>query len=622
MARSIRHSTLAGSLLGNINSLAYHRGRIVIAGPTSFNGASISGLARFSLTGGFDDNFPGGTNPTGGFATSFGIDPEDRLIIRGSFTTWNGTARNRIARLIFTQNEAGFESSVASLFENGGPVTISIVRYGDSSSAASVRVTSSNDSATSPADFLAVDETIAWAAGDSSPKEVTLTPVDNVLLDGTRTFTLSLSEGSGLIAIAGNLGVSILDDESLPQITTQPENLLAVDGQPAAMSVTATSPTTISYQWFLDEVAVSGATSATYNIASASALNEGVYTVRLTNDYETAWSAPARLTIVPPPGALATGFAPLASNIFNNNILALATAPDGGVYAGGAFTSISGDSARNRLAKINADGSLDTGFTPPNISNNEVRAIAVQPDGKVIAVGSFTSVGGVTRNRVVRLNTDGSLDTDFATAIGSASNGSVNAVVIEPDGNILLGGSITTWNSVSIGSMGIVRLSPSGAYLGTTNVTTSVEVQDLLPLPDGGVLMSYNTTSSSAVKVRRLFTDLTNDSAFVYASGRTRVENMALAADGDYLFAGNGGLHKASPDLGTVTSLSGNLSYDVLTQWNGKDPSGQTVQHLALSRQRLGGSGFHRRNPAKRKRFPHGPPWRRQGLGRRSLHHL
>ncbi len=562
--------TLAGSFTGNITAAALQRGRIVIAGPSAFNGQSIPGLARFSLTGQWDDNFPAGTGPNTGVVSSFGIDSQERILVRGIFTSWNGSGRNRLARLTLTQDEVAFETPAATGHEDGGPFTISLVRYGNAASSASVRVTSTGGSATSPADFAAVDQTVNWGAGDSAPKEITITPVNNALLDGTRSFTLALSEGANVFPVAGAMTVSIRDDESLPQITAQPQEVLAVSGTAASFSVTATSPTALSYQWFLGGNPISGATSATYNIASVSPANEGSYTVRVTNAYDSVFSAAASLVIIPPPAAIASGFTPPAANIFNNNILALATAPDGGVYAGGAFTSIGGDVNRSRLAKINSDGSLDTSFIPPVFGNGEVRTLALQADGKVLVGGTFTSIASVTRNRLIRLNTNGTLDTDFSTAIGTAANGNVNSIVVEPDGNILVAGSITTWNGNSTLNSGIVRLSPAGALLGTGNVSTTVEVQDILRLPDGQVLISYNTTSSSAVKVRRLGSNLAHDTTFVYASGRTRAENMVLAADGDYLFAGNGGLFKVSTNAATVTQWSNNQHYDVVTQFNGK----------------------------------------------------
>ncbi len=573
--------TLAGNLTGSINSIALQRGRIVIAGPTVFNGQPIPGFARFSFDGAFDDNFPAGTGPNTGANThviAFGIDAQERIVIRGGFTSWNGQTRNRIARLVLTQNETGFETLTAKVPENGGPFAVRILRYGDSSSSASVRVVSIGGSAASPDHFAAIDQTVSWAAGDSAPKEILVVPVDNDDADGDRTLTLSLSDGVNLSPIGGAMTLTLRDDESMPRIDTPPAAILAAAGLPASFTVAAGGPGALSYQWFLDGVAIAGATSATYQIASASAAHEGLYTVRVGNDYDAVFSQTARLTIIPTPAHLADGFTPLAANIFNSSIFALATAPDGGVYAGGIFTNIGGDSNRNRLAKINPDGTLDTNFTPPNISNGQISGIAVQEDGKVIVVGSFTTVDSVHRDRVIRLNTDGTLDENFSAAVGVAATRELWAVLVEPDGNILLGGDIRNWNGAGIGgNTRIVRLSPSGAYLGTANVVdASNNIIDILAVEDGKFLVSYNTTSGSAVKVRRLNADLTHDTSFVYGSGRTRVENMALAADGGYLFAGNGGLHKVSPDASTVTSWNGSQTFDVLVQWNGKVLSGRS----------------------------------------------
>ncbi|MBK7085206.1 MAG: delta-60 repeat domain-containing protein [Flavobacteriales bacterium] len=90
---------------------------------------------------------------------------------------------------------------------------------------------------------------------------------------------------------------------------------------------------------------------------------------------------------------------------------------DGKIIIGGSFTSYDGI-GRNSIARLNADGSLDIGFNPGTGANNPVHSITLQPDGKIIIGGDFTNYNGTGRNRVARLNTDGSLDT--ASTPGSA----------------------------------------------------------------------------------------------------------------------------------------------------------------------------------------------------------
>ena len=93
------------------------------------------------------------------------------------------------------------------------------------------------------------------------------------------------------------------------------------------------------------------------------------------------------------------GFDPNANGI----IRAVVVQPDGKILIGGDFTTLSpnGGAAvtRNRIARLNPDGTLDTAFNPN--ANGEVDAIAVQADGKVLAGGVFfgaNSIGGQTQN--------------------------------------------------------------------------------------------------------------------------------------------------------------------------------------------------------------------------------
>src|SRR5437016_7240447 len=101
------------------------------------------------------------------------------------------------------------------------------------------------------------------------------------------------------------------------------------------------------------------------------------------------------------------GFDPNA----NFTVRVVVVQPDGKILIGGDFTALSpnGGAAvtRHHIARLNTDGTLDTAFDPN--ANGEVASIAVQADGKILAGGEFTRIGGQTRNHIARLQTDGGL---------------------------------------------------------------------------------------------------------------------------------------------------------------------------------------------------------------------
>src|SRR2546422_1049975 len=130
----------------------------------------------------------------------------------------------------------------------------------------------------------------------------------------------------------------------------------------------------------------------------------------------------------------------------NNAVDALAVQADGKILVGGVFTTLGGGGAgttpRNRIGRLNSDGTLDTSFDPG--ANGAVNALVVQADGKILIGGTFTTLGGgsgtTTRNRIGRLNPDGALDPTF----DPGASGSVYALEVQADGKILVGGDFTT----------------------------------------------------------------------------------------------------------------------------------------------------------------------------------
>ena len=58
---------------------------------------------------------------------------------------------------------------------------------------------------------------------------------------------------------------------------------------------------------------------------------------------------------------------------------------------------------RNRIARLNVDGSLDASFNPN--SNGFVNALALQTDGKLMVGGEFSTIAGLPRSKIARLST-------------------------------------------------------------------------------------------------------------------------------------------------------------------------------------------------------------------------
>lgn len=218
-------------------------------------------------------------------------------------------------------------------------------------------------------------------------------------------------------------------------------------------------------------------------------------------------------------------------------VYAIAMQPDGKVLIGGAFTVVNGVT-RRRIARLNTDGSLDTSFALANIADGEVRTITVQPDGKTLIGGTFTSVNGTNRFRIARLNTDGSLDTTFVAGAGN----SVEAITLQPDGKVLIGGPFTAINSLARNY--IARLDTNGsldadfAVDGGANST----VESIVVQPDGKILIggAFTTIAGSARnRIGRLNPNGNLDLTFDIGTGANNtITGLALQADGKIVAGG------------------------------------------------------------------------------------
>lgn len=183
------------------------------------------------------------------------------------------------------------------------------------------------------------------------------------------------------------------------------------------------------------------------------------------------------------------------------------------VWVGANAMTFSGVSYPGGLLMRNTDGTIDTAFMTNYTAlavNGEIVRVIQQTDGKLLIVGNFTSVGGSTCNRIARINADGTVDAAFRTAIGTGPNGVVNRIALYPDGKIIISGGFTTFNGS--GRQYLARLLSTGA-LDTTFVLSSngMDAQPLMLFPqsDGKVYLIggftiYANTSSNTRTIMRL----------------------------------------------------------------------------------------------------------------------
>ena len=108
---------------------------------------------------------------------------------------------------------------------------------------------------------------------------------------------------------------------------------------------------------------------------------------------------------------------------------AIGVQPDGRVVAVGHFTTVNGVN-RNRIVRLNSDGSIDDTFNPGGGANNPIRDMLVQPDGRTVIVGDFSSFNGIARKGVARINSEGTLDESFDP--GNGMVGSLSRVILRP----------------------------------------------------------------------------------------------------------------------------------------------------------------------------------------------
>jgi uncharacterized delta-60 repeat protein/uncharacterized repeat protein (TIGR01451 family) len=241
----------------------------------------------------------------------------------------------------------------------------------------------------------------------------------------------------------------------------------------------------------------------------------------------------------------------------NDDIFALAVQPDQTVVIGGAFTEYNAY-LRNGIARVSADGTLDQTFDPGNGADGLVTSLALQPDGNILMGGDFRSVNGVNRYRVARLNILGGVDSTFNPGVGA--DDTVWSLALSTNGNVVIGGQFATVNNYLRNR--VARLD-SGGNVDLTFDTSSLgldgTVWAVAPQPDGKVVIGGDFTTAGGLsrsRIARLNADGSLDTSFDPLLGANNtVRTLLVQADGHILVGGSFTQFHTSPHHGLTRLL-------------------------------------------------------------------
>jgi uncharacterized delta-60 repeat protein len=239
-------------------------------------------------------------------------------------------------------------------------------------------------------------------------------------------------------------------------------------------------------------------------------------------------------------GSIDPGFvAPTIEPGYSNAVDVISPQPDGKFLIGGHFTKVDGVE-RPGLARLNADGSLDAGFAPPNWAGSGepwARAIALQPDGRIVVSGLRVIANPLEHQPTMsRLNADGSIDAGFHVP---ALDNPVEPLQLLPDGRILVAGYFGRIDGTP--RRGIARLNADG----TLDTAFASPFQDsgvvsiLQPLPDGRILIAgYLPIDGETQWLARLNAEGSFDRSFRPAMPDDAIQSLVVEADGAIALGG------------------------------------------------------------------------------------
>ncbi len=485
-------------------------------------------------------------------------------------------ARYRVAR-----SRIGFSQPRVIVSEQSGVATVQLVRTGDLNSSTRINLAYESSSTAKPdLDYSRPPSALVQFATNQSTAEVVFPLLADELQEGEESIRLSLVSVLGEHGIGGEsrCEVVILDSNTPPAFSRIefPDGPLAVAESTAEARIKARLVTPAdegsAEALLIPYTTMEGTAIAGVDYQAVS----GFLTPKTsTSDWEIAvpilaQAAPGadrffslvvgsktnvvRILDGQRSGALLAnpGIQLKADGTLNSRVRS-----DGKILVWGNFSQLAGQ-RRTGIALLNADGTVDDRFRPPEIllghrvlehignssPNANIATVQSQQDGKLILAGTFSRVAGKPRTTLVRLHQDGSLDEDFGRDL--RFDGAVIDLAIQEDGRLVIGGSFEYINGIR--RPFITRLRPDGSIdetfhpKGGPTSDWFVTIYSLALQSDGKILMGGYFKSVDGValpNLARLNPDGTRDSSFKLRTGASGpVWRIRVQPDGKIVIGG------------------------------------------------------------------------------------
>jgi uncharacterized delta-60 repeat protein len=478
-----------------------------------------------------------------------------------SFPAESDNTGNTNATLVIQDDERVVQlaTNAYSAVEGQTNALVAVVRLGGQSGAVAVNFATSDGTAVAGQEYVGTNGTFTLLDGETN-KSIEILLIDNFIQNSSKTFTLTLSVASNATLGSPLAGTVTINDDEVPGNLDRGFAIgSGANGLVRALGLQSDGKILVGGSFsmfggvtnrFITRLEINGAPDLTFNpgtganglVSAIAALPGNRIVLAGSFDRINGTLSPrvARLleggaldsTFIPPTGpeginAAVTSLAALGDGkLFigggfsvpsqrigrlalngtvdasfgvgdgaNGIVQSISVHPDGSVIVGGAFTTMSG-LPRSRVARLNGFGQLDTDFgNDPAIASGTVYGSARQSDGKVIVVGDFSLVDDLGTTRIARLNTDGSLDTTFD--VGAGANAIVYAVGVQANDKVLVVGDFSAIDGTPRGR--IARLNADGSVDSSFDPGSGANatVYTLLLLPNDNLLIGGAFSSVS-----------------------------------------------------------------------------------------------------------------------------